>query len=74
MGELIDHFLLKDKESAFRCSDEMQALIAESEKGKYPCKHCTVCKYPEFCSKQDCLAWYRWFQYHWANIRKAGGK
>lgn len=72
--QMMDAFLRNAKANIFSYSPAAMALALEAEeKGTYPCKKCTCCEAPEFCSKMTCIAWYKWFQKHWHDIQKAGG-
>ncbi len=71
--QMMDAFLKNAKENPFGYSPQALELALEAEeKGTYPCKKCTCCEDPDFCSKMICIAWYRWFQKHWHDIQKAG--
>lgn len=76
MAENIEVFLQRAKN--FDNSKFTKKTVDLAEKvritGVYPCDFCDICDDTKVCGKRDCLAWYRWFQYHWQNIQKSAGK
>ena len=36
----------------------------------YPCKTCTMVKYPDLCENKACWEWQKWFINRWEELRR----
>lgn len=54
------------------CSHENVLKLAKSKnRSDSPCDKCTICEFPQQCTKADCAAWRDWFPRAWDRARVA---